>query len=291
MPYGEKKNIGHFFSHCHGNAKKPLEIYLFVDPLCPECWALEPIIKKLLMRYGRFFTLKHIISGNLASLNAIKMKRPENMAASWDSTACRTGMSCDGSIWFDNPISSAYAPSVAIKAAELQGRKSGIRFLRKLQEVLFTEKQDVSDEKVLIEIAGITGLDKDEFIKDLHSESAVKALQCDMKITAEMEVSEMPTIAFFNERVEEEGLKIAGYYPYEMYEEVLFEMLGETPPPSEPPPLQVFLSYFRFVASKEIALVYNMSIEEAEREMKKYQLAQKVEKVPVKHGTFWRALD
>ncbi|MTH53232.1 DsbA family protein [Bacillus mangrovi] len=291
MPLGQKKDIGHFFSHCQGNAKKPLEIYLFIDPLCPECWALEPVMKKLLMHYGRFFTLKHIISGNLATLNTLSKQRPENLAASWDQTGSRTGMSCDGSVWLENPISSPYASSVAIKAAELQGRKSGIRFLRKMQEVLFTEKQNVSDEKVLAEIAECTGLDRDEFIKDLHSDSAIKALQCDMKITAEMEVSEMPTIAFFNERVEEEGLKIAGYYPYEMYEEVLFEMLGDTPTPSEPPPLPVFLSYFRFVASKEIALVYGMNIEEAEREMKKFQLAQKVERVPVKHGTFWRSLD
>ena len=32
--------------HCHGSDKKPIEIYMFIDPLCPECWALEPIIKK-----------------------------------------------------------------------------------------------------------------------------------------------------------------------------------------------------------------------------------------------------
>lgn len=35
-----------------------MEIYMFVDPLSPECWALEPAIKKLKIRYGRFFHTK-----------------------------------------------------------------------------------------------------------------------------------------------------------------------------------------------------------------------------------------
>lgn len=279
---------GHFFSHCHGDAKKPLEIYLFVDPLCAECWALEPILKKLLMRYGRFFTLRHIISGKLATLNMKYRKKPDDLAKIWNQTTSRTGMSCNGNMEKDNPISSPYIASLAIKSAELQGRRAGIRFLRKLQEVLFIEKQNVSEEDVLIEIANDVGLDANEFLKDLHSSSAAKALQCDLKITSEMEVSEIPTIAFFNERVEDEGLKVTGYYPYDMYEQVLFEMLGEAPPASELPPLDIFLYYFKFVATQEISLVYDMAPEEVEKKMKEFVLAQKVVKVPVKYGTFWK---
>ena len=45
--------------------KKPLEIYMFVDPLCPECWALEPIMKKLHIEYGQYFRIRYILSGQL----------------------------------------------------------------------------------------------------------------------------------------------------------------------------------------------------------------------------------
>ncbi|WP_258871641.1 DsbA family protein, partial [Halobacillus trueperi] len=34
--------------------KRPIEIYVFIDPLCPECWSLEPFLKKLTIEYGRF---------------------------------------------------------------------------------------------------------------------------------------------------------------------------------------------------------------------------------------------
>lgn len=63
-----------YFAHCHGHPKKPLEIYMFVDPLCPECWSLEPVMKKLKIRYGRFFTLRIIASASLTALNKKRKK-------------------------------------------------------------------------------------------------------------------------------------------------------------------------------------------------------------------------
>jgi len=275
------------FQHCNGE-KKPLEIYLFIDPLCPECWALEPVIKKLLIEYGRFFTLKHVLSGKLATLNVRKKQKFEAIAHTWERTASRSGMSCDGSLWLENPIPAPYAASIAIKAAELQGKRAGIRFLRTLQELLFLEKQNISDVSVLVECAKSVELDIDEFLKDLHSNSAAKAFQCDLKITAEMDVHEVPTLVFFNENIEEEGIKISGCYPYSIYVELINEMLGFCPEPAPPPPLESFLKHFKFVATKEIAVVYDLDVQEVETEMKKLQLKQKVEKVPVKYGTFWR---
>lgn len=274
--------------YCHGIEKKPLEIYMFVDPLCPECWALEPILKKLQIEYGRYFSLKHVLSGRIASLNLSMKKKHENIAELWEKTASRTGMSCDGSLWFENPVSSPYIASIAIKAAELQGRRSGIRFLRKLQEMLFLEKQNISDFDILKECAIGANLDVEEFISDIHSNSAAKAFQCDLKITSEMDVHEIPTLVFFNEKIEDEGIKITGYYPYEVYVQIIEEMLQKQPEPSTPPPIELFLKYYKLVATKEIAIVYNKSIQEVEREMKKLVLRQKVEQVPAKYGTFWR---
>lgn len=273
---------------CFGNENKPIEIYMFIDPLCPECWALEPVIKKLMIEYGRYFSIKYILSGRLASLNLSRKQRYESIAELWEKTASRTGMSCDGSLWYDNPISSPFLASIAIKAAELQGRRAGIRFLRKLQEGIFLDKQNISSFEVLKDIARSSGLDVDEFVLDIHSEGAGRAFQCDLKITTEMEVEEIPTLVFFNENIEEEGIKITGYYPYEVYEQILEEMLPLEPVKSSPPSLETFLEYFKLVASKEIAVVYDMSVQEVEKELKKLQLKQVVEQVPAKYGMFWR---
>jgi predicted DsbA family dithiol-disulfide isomerase len=277
--------------HCHGSDKKPIEIYFFVDPICPECWALEPILKKLKIEYGRYFSIKHILSGKLANLNISKKKGYENIALQWEKTASRTGMSCDGNLWLENPISSPYIASIAIKAAELQGKRSGIHFLRKLQEVLFLEKKNISNFEVLMECAWNVGLDVKEFLSDIHSESAAKAFQCDLKITTEMDVHEIPTLVFFNENADDEGIKIAGAYSYEIYVQILEEMLTERPDQSPLPPIETFMRFFKLVGSKEIAVVYNMSVNDVNRKMKKLLLQQIVEEVPAKHGTFWKYID
>lgn len=271
--------------------QKPIEMYVFIDPLCAECWSLEPYIKKLSVEYGRFFTIRQIVSGQLSNLNVDVFEKPKKLKDIWERTAKRTGMSCDGDIWDENPIDYPYVPSLAIKAAELQGKKAGKMFVRKLQENLFINKENISEEKILLNCATEANLDLEEFERDLFSSSAKKALQCDLKLTREMEVDYIPTIVFFNQSVEEEGVKISGLYPYEIYKLVLKEILQKTPIPSSTPPLIDFLKHYQVVGTKEISVVYDWSLDKTEKEMKKLQFQQIVERIPAKYGSFWKYID
>src|SRR5699024_2053401 len=122
------------------------------------------------------------------NLNKDIFDKPKKLKEIWERTANRTGMCCDGDLWMENPVSSPWIASLAIKAAELQGKKAGRLFLRKVQENLFLMKQNISDEDVLWKCAKEANLDLDEFNNDLYSPSAKKAFQGDMKLTQEMEV-------------------------------------------------------------------------------------------------------
>lgn len=271
--------------------KKPIEIYVFIDPMCPECWSLEPYLKKLSIEYGRLFTIRPVISGATKPLNHDNFNQPRKLREIWERTASRTGMSCDGDLWIENPIHSPAIAYLAIKAAELQGIRYGKIFLRKLQESLFLQKKDISNEEVLLDCAEAAKLDIQEFKNDLHSLSAKKALQCDYKLSKEMEIDYMPTMVFFHKNVEEQGIKISGLYPYEIYVRVLSEMLEHLPIPSQSPSLEEFVAHYGVVGTKEVSVVYNWSMEKSEREMKKLTLKQIVEKIPAKHGTFWQYID
>ncbi|WP_409294728.1 ClpXP adapter SpxH family protein [Peribacillus sp. SCS-26] len=265
--------------HCDGVGNKPIEIYIFIDPLCADCWSLEPSLKKLQVEFGRYISFRHVLGARLAALNKAKIAQRWDLAGSGPESAAQ------------EPISTPYNASIAIKAAELQGRKAGLRFLRKLQEMLFLERMNISDLDIIFECAKGAKLDTEEFIRDFRSASAAKAFQCDLKITNEMEVYELPTLVFFNQNIEDEGIKVTGCYPYEVYKQILEEMLGVLPEPDEPPPIEVFLKTFGLAASSEISLIYNMAYHEVEREMKKLVLRQLVQKIPSKKGPYWKLID
>ncbi|TDL35525.1 DsbA family protein [Jeotgalibacillus sp. S-D1] len=268
--------------------QKPLEIYLFVDPTCPDCWALEPIIKKLNIEYGPYLRIKHVLSVDLSSLNNArkklycKTKNIEDVSSKSNSI---------GKEMVDNPITSPFVASVAIKAAELQGKRAGTRFLRMLQEQLFIKQLDVSDFDVLKMCADEAKLDLDEFFQDMHSASASKAFQCDVKIASEMDVESTPTLVFFNENIEDEGIKIDGVYPYEVYVQIVEEMLLNKPEKQQLPSMDAFLEKHKLVATPEVATVYNLSLQQAEKELKKRMFQQKIELINTKHGAFWRHLE
>ena len=42
---------------------KSVEAYLFIDPLCKDCWEIEPFIIKLWLEYGKYFSIRHIVTG------------------------------------------------------------------------------------------------------------------------------------------------------------------------------------------------------------------------------------
>src|SRR5699024_4488668 len=56
---------------------------------------------------------------------------------------------------------------LAIKAAELQGNKTGRQFLSKIQEGYFIYNNDFFNEEILMEYAELTDLDLDEFANDI----------------------------------------------------------------------------------------------------------------------------
>ncbi len=249
---------------------KPIEIYVFIDPFCEECWLLNPVIKKLQLQYGDYFTLKHVLCGNLTVLNNGNRRQKTNMME-------------PGAVV-------PHLAAISIKAAELQGKRKGIRFLRRLQELLFAEQANITDINTLEKCARSVGLDCKEFIRDIYSSSAARAFQCDIRISSEMNVTEMPAMVFFNEHIEDEGLKITGRYSYSIYVQILKELMGGYAQPSKIPPLEKYLSGQSIISTHDLSVIYDIPYQQMERKLKKLQLQRKVEKIHSAYGSYWKCL-
>ncbi|WP_379969945.1 ClpXP adapter SpxH family protein [Ectobacillus sp. sgz5001026] len=273
----------------HRCVKKPIEAFLFIDPLCGDCWTIEPLIIKFILEYGDYFSLRYILTGKAESscYNPHTWNKPANIRFVWEKTSSLHGFSCDGKINMYHFDSSPYVCSFAVKAAELQGRKAGSIFLRKLREHLFLHHVEVPDREILISIAKHSGIDVEEFTHDLHSASAAKAFQCDLKFTNEMHITEVPSLIFFQANSDEEGVKVAGIYSYTVYAQVLKEMMNEELLPKPLPTMEETIKRFEFLTTDEIATIYELSVVEAEMELKKLQLKRKVAQYSTEKDIYW----
>ncbi len=251
-------------------ANKPIELYIFVDPLCPEAFSMQSIIRKLQLEYNHYFSWRFVLSTELSSLNCLSKRMK----------GCESGIELD----INHPV----LPSIAIKAAELQGKRSGARYLSKLQEYVLLNYQDVNSYATLLKIAEEVQLDMNEFTVDFGSKEAARAFQCDLYIKREMEVDEVPSIVFFNECIEDEGLKVSGSYDYEVYEHILQEMMNEQLIRQPLPTIEELFSKYHTLSTNDIAFIYSLTEQAAERELKKRMLQQKIERIQTDHATLWR---
>lgn len=252
---------------------KPLEMYMFLDPLCSACWDLQPIIRKLQVEYGQYFTIRTVLSTRLNNLNTVCNATSET--------------SVDDNINY--PYSQhSVLPSIAVKAAEFQGRKAALRFFNKIQEYLFLQTKNVTSFSVLQELASEAKIDVEEFSRDFQSKECLRSFQSDLSITCEMEVDTFPTIVFFNEHIEDEGIKISGTYSYDIYVQILQEMLDDLPRRQDPPGLDKLFKRFHSLTTKEIADYYSLTEQQAEFELKKLLLRQEVERVLLPNLVLWR---
>lgn len=273
------------------SAHKPIEMYVFLDPLCPDCWEIEPYLRKLSIEYGRFFTIRPVLSGRNKALELYQLHVSRKIREIYHQSYQKIHRTSDIKAKRNHLIHTPDMISLAIKAAELQGKRAGRHFLRKIQEKLFLNWKDISHKSILIECANEAGIDLEEFKKDLYSYTAKKALQSDIKLTYEMNIDRLPAIVYINHQTDEQGIKISGLYSYDIYVQVLAEVMNTQPIPSEKPSLIQFIRYYKMISTKEIAIIYDWPLSKVKRELKKLQLKQLVEYIPGKKESFWKYVE
>lgn len=249
---------------------KPIELYIFIDPFCQKAIQMQKIMRRLQVEYDHYFTWRVVISTNLTTLNF---------------NNCRADGEFSGA---ELDISHPVFPSIAIKAAELQGKRAAFRFMLKLQEHIILKTKNIQSYSTLLEIAKESNLDLDEFTADFGSRETARAFQCDLHITREMDIDEIPSVVFFNENIEDEGLKVSGLYEYDVYVQILRELLDKELIRSPLPSYDELFSRFNTLSTAEVAEIYSIPVCEAERELKKRMLQQKIECLRNEDVTLWR---
>ncbi len=267
---------------------KPLKVYYFTDPVCSSCWVIQPVLRKLKLEYDEYLDIEYHMGGLLPSwVNYDKgnINNPSDAAHHWEVMSKGFSVPLDGDVWIEDPLYSSFPPSIAFKAAQLQNKNKAVLFLRRLKEMLFLEKKNITNIDWIENAALSCGLDSSVLLKDMKGK-AIELFEEDLRFTAENKINSFPTFIF----ISGSGTKITleGIQSYEKFEDIIHQLIPFAVKKKRSIiPLKLFEKLDNMTVS-EFAFLNDTSKENAELAIGELFDAGLIEKFNTKNGVIWR---
>jgi 2-polyprenyl-6-methoxyphenol hydroxylase-like FAD-dependent oxidoreductase/predicted DsbA family dithiol-disulfide isomerase len=268
--------------------KKPLKILYFTDPICSTCWLIQPILRKLELEYGDYLDIEYRMGGLLPSwkqYNKGIIKSPSDAAKHWEDVSVLHQTPIDGDVWLEDPLDSSYPPSVAFKAAQLQDKEKAILFLRRIKEMVFLEKKNITKKEFIESAALSCGLDSAVLLKDIQSEAIALFVE-DLELAKSYGITSFPTLFFSNSSGE--IITFKGIQPYEKFEECINELIPDVvKKKTDIDPLTLFEMYNNMTQA-EFATLLDIDLDKTDELLSNLYDNDKIEKLETKNGIIWK---
>lgn len=283
IPGAQKENI----TEDNISKDKSVKIIYFTDPICSACWGIEPQLRKLKLEYGNYIEIDYRMGGLLPdwSYNSGGISGPQDVAKHWEDASKCYQMPISGDVWLEDPLSSSFPPSIAFKAAQIQDTEKAIAFMRKLRELLFIEKKNITKWE-MIELAAISAkLDINILKKEIENEAKL-AFTEDLTLCRKMGVRGFPTLFFIAEN--DKQSVIYEVRPYEDFETSILKIIPEAKKEKlDNASEETIFNYFPTLTTKEYALLNNISYNEANTLLEKMVIEEKLEKKAINTGAIY----
>jgi predicted DsbA family dithiol-disulfide isomerase len=249
-----------------------VHVTYYTDPASPQSWAAEPVLRKVLTRFGERVSISYVMGGL-----ARNIRDPLDMLREVLGAAAESAMPVDPRLWLEHPPRSTYPSCLAVKAAAEQGLD--VAFLRRAREGFMVERRTLCQAHALVELArSVAGLDVARFAIDLDSDAIVESFSADLERTR-VHGRELPF-------AEVEGAP--GLHAVADLERAVERAGAE--PNGGPPRIEEALRRFGRMATAEIAAVCELSGERAAAEL--WRLAAQLVVRPQRclGGELWEAV-
>ena len=273
----------------NGISHKKVTVQYFTDPICSTCWIIQPALKKMSLEYGPHLDIKYYMGGLLPSWDTCegKIKSPVDAARLWKDVNEIYHIPIDGDIWLEDPLSSSFPPSIAVKAAQLQDDDIAILYLRRIREMLFLEKKNIMRWKHLEAAASQVGLNVTAFTKAYEGRARL-AFQQDLQLARELGVHSFPHLIFSN--ANGQTVRLKGHLYYEDLEKAILELNPYAKRCQiDPRPVNLF-RYFPTLLEEEFALLSDLITEDARVLLRQLGERGYIQRMPTKKGSLYKVI-
>ncbi len=277
---------------------KVLEIVSFTDPYCTWCWGSEPILRKIQEVYGKQISISFVMGGLVEDIRNFSdpgagiggAQWYKQVAEHWAEASRHHNMPVDVEVYYDikDDIFSTYPACIAFEAAKLQSEEMGKLYLRRLREAASAERMAIQHSDVQVALADEIGLNRDIFLETIQSQKAENAFKEDIAECLQRGVRGFPSFLL---RGFGEEILLRGYTPYQTFDNWFRELSKNQLKQKE---LQAgfsqvfdFIARYGKVAPIEVASVYDMVFEDAQKLLKQMTKKGLISEKKIGNGAFY----
>ncbi len=268
-------------------AGKPIKIIYFTDPICSSCWGIEPQLRKLKLEYGAYLDIEYRMGGLLPSwdiYNSGGISKPSDVAHHWDEVSRHYDMPIDGDVWLEDPLPSSYPPSIAFKAAQMQDPAKAVLFLRKLRELLFLQKKNITKWEYVEQAATAVGLDPIRLKADYEGD-ANGLFQADLSLAQQLGVRGFPTL-LWSDTAGNQG-KVYGFKPYEEFEQAVLKLHPQAVKKEIDTSWEGLFGHYSTLTTKEFSVLSGKTRQDAETYLEQLFDQKHLKVIDTKNGRMW----
>jgi len=265
---------------------KPVKIIYFTDPICSSCWGIEPQLRKLKLEYGGSIEIEYHMGGLLRdwNYNSGGISKPSDVAHHWDEVSNYYDMPIDGDVWLEDPLNSSFPPSVAFKAAQIQDELKAITFLRRIREMVFIEKKNITKWEHLAMAATESGLDAVKLKLDYDTKAKV-LFEEDLSLAGKLHVRGFPTLFFIDSLANQQ--MVYGFKPYQTFVDAVLKTDPNAIKKSYDTSWTGLFNKFSSLTAKEFSELSGLTKQESETLLDKLTKEGMLNKTTTKNGAIW----
>jgi putative protein-disulfide isomerase len=279
----------------------PLRVVWYTDPHNIWCWGCEPAIRRLEVLYPDTVELEIRQGGLFEDFAPVREqwarmsggRWTESVRAFFDAVAAqhRMPMNVERMTASVDDFSSTWPACIAVKAADLQGRVAGRRYLRRLREAWCLDGRGIHRRNVQESVAAGAGLDVNAFGRALDDGTADAAFHWDREACKEHEVTGFPTFEITSaDGPVNDTVRLNGWQPWEAFDDFLRKLAPAIRPrtlePTESVVEDLLRRYERF-ATRELTAVLSLTEDDAAILLEGLEDKGKISRRTVGDGLVW----
>jgi putative protein-disulfide isomerase len=175
-------------------------LWYIADPMCSWCWGFAPIVKAIRLNYSEHLKIEPVMGGLRPGTKlAMASEQRAEILSHWKAVNRRTGQpfSFEGAM----PEGFIYdtEPSCrGVVAMSLINPELVFSLLESIQFSFYVEQKDVTNPRILAQLAGKIGIDMDSFLQVFESDEAKNKVSIHFNKVRRWGVNSFPTVAVQN---------------------------------------------------------------------------------------------